>query len=248
MRSLLGMSAALIGLVSGCLATADDRGAAVGDEEDVVAPVDEAVPAAAGFAYYAVTADARKCPSPMCGGWFLKALNRQMTKCYDTAGQSCYVSNLDFALAGLSDDDQGALLAAAGRDPTFGAVYAIVRGTFAAPGVREAGRFAVTEGWLAESDAPSSGVFVRVTDNGLRCLRAPCPSITEETLNTASQVNIAAMDFTRAQLTSEQITDCTGEMALPGGILVAGSRFTVYDAAAPAKGRTVTAAYGRLGK
>jgi hypothetical protein len=241
MRSLFGMSTALVGMVTGCLAAAAPEVAGdAGDDPGLEA-------SAGGIGYYAITADARKCPSPMCGGWMIAALNRTTTRCLDGGGASCYVSALDWGAAGLGDADQAALLAAARTPAPLGGVYAIVRGGFVPAGANERGRFAVREGWVAEGTTPSTGTFVRVTDNGLRCLRAPCPSITEQTLNAGASVDIAAMDFTPAQLTEAQITTCQAEMATADGILVAGARFTVYDGGTPAKGRTVTAAYSRLG-
>lgn len=246
MRSLFGMSSVLVGLVTGCVASAE---LTTGSEDQVAAEagVVPVGPPVAGPAYYAITADARKCPSPMCGGWFLKALNLPTTKCLDGMGTSCYVSALDWTAAGLGDADQATLLAAAGRPTPLGGVYAIVRGGFAPGGATERGRFAITEGWVAEGDTVAAGAFVRVTDNGLRCLRAPCPNITEQVVNSYTAVDIAAMDFQPAKLTDEQVTDCIGEMATPDGILVAGKRFTVYDGGATAMGRTVTNAYSLLG-
>jgi hypothetical protein len=247
MRSLFGMSTALVGMVTGCLAAAGPEPEVTGDTGDQPG-LEAELGSLGGSGYYAITADARKCPSPTCGGWFLAALNRPTTKCLDTAGTSCYVSALDWTKAGLGDVDQATLLAAARTPTPLGGVYAIVRGGFVPAGASEHGRFAIGEGWVAEGTTPSTGTFVRVTDNGIRCLRAPCPNITEQTLNTHAAVDIAAMDFTPARLTTDQILDCQAEMATADGILVAGARFTVYDVATPAKGRTVTSAYSKLGK
>jgi hypothetical protein len=246
MRSMFRMSSVLVGLVTGCVASADLT-AAPGADSAAEAGTVPVGPPAVGLAYYAITADARKCPPPMCGGWFLQALNLPMTKCLDAAATSCYVSALDWSAAGLTDRDQAVLLDAAGKRSPFGGVHAIVGGGFAPGEAHERGRFAITEGWVAESDTLATGAFVRVTDNGIRCVRAPCPSITEQTINTYASVDIVAMDFRHAGLTAEQIADCIDEMATPDGILVAGKRFTVYDGGATAWGRTVTAAYSLLG-
>src|SRR5690242_5771385 len=48
------------------------------------------------YTYYEITADFRKCASPMCGGFFLDRLNRSETKCHDGHYQTaCYTPELD---------------------------------------------------------------------------------------------------------------------------------------------------------
>jgi uncharacterized protein DUF6748 len=111
----------------------------------------------------------------------------------------------------------------------------------------ELGRFIVTEAWLGENDAVSSGTFVRVKDNGLRCFAAPCPSLTETAINASPAANIAALDFAPSGMTDEQINACTLETFASDGLLVAGDRYTFEVNGTTANGRTVTAGYYRLG-
>ncbi|HET7501311.1 MAG TPA: DUF6748 domain-containing protein [Kofleriaceae bacterium] len=202
------------------------------------------------YTYFSVTADARRCPSPMCGGWFIQRLNRQTTRCHDgRVADTCYTPVFDWSEANLPEDLQSALLAAA-WSATDGGVYAIVRGRFEPTNTTplpNTGRFVVTEAWTAEKDTPADGVFVRVFDNGLRCFAPPCPSITEKTLNMGRVAEIAGMDFAPSGLGEDEIAECMQAMTLPGGMLVAGYRYTWYENATSAKGRTVTAAYHRLG-
>jgi hypothetical protein len=202
------------------------------------------------YTYFEITADLRKCPSPLCGGWFLKRLNRDTTICVDgQEAESCYAPVLDWSEANLSEDQQSKLIDAANKDATTSGVYAIVRGVLAPTNATtrpELGRFVISEAWVAEGEGVSEGAFVRVKDNGLRCFAAPCPSLTETTLNTPRSTNIAELDWTPSGLTDREIETLTGMLASPDGILIAGDRYTVRENGQTALGRTVTNAYERL--
>jgi hypothetical protein len=254
MRSLLGIStlaSVLVLAIGGCAAAVDppdtlaDEAATSVAADPGLGSIDDA------YTYYGVTADLRKCPSPMCGGWFISRLNYTTTKCHDgTTAAACYTPSLDWSEAGLSVPTQERLLAAASSEKATAGVYAIVRGRFARTNhttpYPEMGRFVITEGWTAESDALSNGLFVKIRDNGIRCFTTPCPSVTEITLNKAQSLNIAGIDWTPAGLTDLQISECVEAMATPVGVLVAGHHYTVQGDAGTAQGRTATAAYYRL--
>ncbi|MFM7276035.1 MAG: DUF6748 domain-containing protein, partial [Gammaproteobacteria bacterium] len=47
------------------------------------------------YGYFEVRKDLRRCVSPLCGGFWLRRLNAQMTRCADGAMQrECYVAEL----------------------------------------------------------------------------------------------------------------------------------------------------------
>jgi hypothetical protein len=202
------------------------------------------------YTYYGLTADLRRCPSPLCGGWFLARVNQAMTTCHDgTRAATCYAPVLDWSDANLSAAQQARLLDASSNAAGSGEVYAIVRGGFARTNTTpqpRTGRFVISEAWVAETDAAADGTFVRVVDNGLRCFAAPCPSVTERPLNMSRSVDIAAVDFAPAGLTEGQIADCRTQMATPGGVLMAGYRYTVTENGITAPARSATAVYERL--
>lgn len=201
--------------------------------------------------YFAISADLRKCAFPTCGGWFLHRLNQPLTRCHD--GQfaaMCYTPVLDWSEAGVSEALQGKLLDAASQGALSGDVDAIVRGRFAPTNSTtpdpSLGRFVITEAWQADGGAPAQGAFVRVRDNGLACLVAPCPSITETTLNTSRVTDIAEIDWAPSGLSDREVSGQIDAMSAPGGILIAGDRFTVTGPGGTAKARTATAVYARL--
>jgi hypothetical protein len=53
--------------------------------------------------YYTLKRDWRECLSPLCGGYFVQALNQKNTKCYNgkKSREGCYVAALDLSSAGL---------------------------------------------------------------------------------------------------------------------------------------------------
>lgn len=254
MRSLLGFTtlpSLLIGSLAGCSSLADPADELAGNSVDEYAFDGIAGGARDGaYTYFAVTADPRRCPSPLCGGWFLTALNRSKTACHDgRLADRCYTPVLDWSEADLSDEQKATLLDAANQDAVSGAIYAMARGRFAPTNDTprpEMGRFVITEGWLADGTAPAEGMFVKVVDNGLRCFAAPCPNLTETTVNTPRSADIAAIDFTPAGLTADQLEATLQWLSTPEGIMVAGYRYMVHENETAAKGRTATAVYHRL--
>jgi hypothetical protein len=204
-----------------------------------------------GLTYFAITADLRRCASPMCGGWYVTPLNRRGVECPDERfAERCYTPALDWSDAELSADEQATMLEACRRGAIAGTPYAIVRGRFEAGNATpmpELGRFVVDEAWVAANEAPADGVFVRVADNGLRCFTTPCPSLTEHTLNRRRTIDIAGIDWSPAALTDEELDACIERLDTPDGLIVAGHRTTIRGVAGTAPGRTATAAYLRLG-
>jgi len=255
MRSLAGFTTLpfiLIGSLAGCASIADTEGELAAESANTGVPDGKAARAVDGaYTYFGVTADLRKCPSPGCGGWFLRSLNRPMTKCHDGRhAEACYTPVIDWSEVKLTEAQKAEMLDASSKDAASGGVYAMARGrlvpTNSTTPRPELGRFVITEAWVAEGTTVASGLFVKVKDNGLRCFAAPCPNLTEETLNLPRSTNIAAIDWKPAELTDDQIEECIQLMYEPDGIMVAGDRYTVYDNGSAAKARTATAAYYRL--
>lgn len=251
LTSLKALGALSVLCIGACASTGvEDELAGESTTDDAVdGKADAAVDGA--YTYFEVSRDMRRCVSPLCGGYFFERLNRTTTVCVDgSIKASCYAAELDFSESKLSDDLQNALVDAAGRDAVAPGAVAIVRGRFATKkftGFGNLGRFVVTEAWIAENDAPPSGVFVKVHDNNVRCIQAPCPTITEKALNTSRSANIHGLDWSVAGFEEDQISKMQLEMVdHPSGVIIAGDRYTFTENHVNAKGRTVTAAYRRL--
>lgn len=250
-RSLMALAAMSASLIA-CSSAPDDELAGETAADDAASLDGKADGAVDGtYTYFEIWRDMRRCAYPLCSGYYVHRLNRSATICRNGASQwSCYAPELDWSESGLGDDLQAALIEAAGRDSLSDGAIAIVRGRFGAKtysGYGDLGRFVVTEAWVAETDAVSDGVFVKVHDNGVRCITAPCPSLTEKALNTSRSANIHDIDWSEGGFNDDQIAKLVDQMyTTDHGVLLAGWRYTYTDNNLPAKGRTATAAYRRL--
>lgn len=233
--------------------------ACAGQEVDELVGPDEAEPLAGKadvseggvHTYFEISRDMRKCVFPLCGGFFLDRLNASTTKCHDgSTAEACYTPELDWSESGLSQPAIDKLSVAAAQSVLDEGVRAIVRGRFAKKNLTtpspELGRFVVTEVWLAQSDAVSSGVFAKVADNGVRCFAAPCPSTGEKALNTSRTAAIAEIDFAEAGLTEAQLDKVSSDLFEPHGVIIAGDRYNFKVDGRKGKGRTATAVFLRL--
>jgi len=255
MRPLHGfmtLPSTLICALASCSSAAAAPAPSASASIDPAAPDGTATSAtAAASTYFSIRADPRRCAYPMCGGWFLSRVNSATTQCHDgRIATSCYTPVLDWTNSGLDDAQQAALNEASHHAAGSPGVYAIVVGQFARTNTTTPdptlGRFVIREAWVSEGDGVSSGAFVKVQDNGRRCFAAPCPNLTETTLNASQTTDISEVDWTPSGLTEAQIEDCTQDMYGPDGLMIAGDRYTTTVNGTATQGRTVTAAYQRL--
>jgi hypothetical protein len=236
-------------LVSACATSGpvDDLAGETSADDAVGGKADGAVDGS--YTYYEIWTDLRKCAAPLCGGFFVARVNRSYTYCADhTASAACYTPSLDWSETTLTDDLQAKLLDAANIDAASDGVHALVRGRFAHQSYPQGdlGRFVVTEAWVEEGDTASDGVFVRAKTNGIECISAPCPSITEKALDASRSANIAAIDWSYADLQEREIASLNDALATDAGVIFAGNRYTVTENGRHAKGRTATAVFQQL--
>ena len=251
LRSLTAVTALSL-LFTACAATGEPDELAGETSADDAANLDGKADGAAdgAYTYFEVFADLRKCAAPMCGGYFFSRVNRTTTVCADGSSRTaCYVPSLDWTESKLDATTQSKLLDAASIDATSAGVRSIVRGRFAAKtytGHGNMGKFVVTEAWVAETAAVSSGVFVKVKDGGVRCIAAPCASLIEKGLNTSRFANIAEIDWSPAGLTDREIEGFNDSLFSQSGVIIAGDRYTMHENGRSAKARTATAAFHKL--
>jgi len=243
MRSLV-LSLASLSLMTAC-STSEPVDELAGETAEDIAADGKADGAVDGtYTYFKVSSDTRKCAAPFCGGFHIERLNRTTTDCHDGSNSDrCYTPELDWTESGLSQEQKDQLLLASNQG-------GIVRGRFAPRSTGDVepqlGRFIVTEAWVSDSDAVADGVFVKVRDAGVRCIQSPCESMVEKGLNGSRHANIAAIDYSTAGLTTEQLDSVGYELFEAQGVIIAGDRFTVNEEGRKARGRTATAVYRRL--
>jgi hypothetical protein len=109
------------------------------------------------------------------------------------------------------------------------------------------GVFVLAEAWVAEPNGRSDGEFVRIRDSGIVCVTAPCPHLTEAQLYDDTTTAIDDLDFSASGLRPVQIDRVLAATYGADGVIVAGDRYDIWGSGHAGLGRTVTAAYRRLG-
>jgi hypothetical protein len=184
-----------------------------------------------GVTYLSIRPDTRRCVAPLCGGHWVSAVNGGRLMCADgTRKSECYVATLDTEALALPESDELAL-----KDRIHGRGSVIVGGTLGRRSVRGFGRLGhleVTEAWTAGAAAGvPTGTAVLVNLNGVRCIQAPCPSLSEQTLNSDRSTNIADLDFRPSGATEDEVTTAWDALTAEGlpGLIVVGDRYTACN-------------------
>jgi hypothetical protein len=161
--------------------------------------------------------DLRKCAFPMCGGYFVKSVNKPTTRCVDgTQQKECHAAWLNTQALGWTPEQTEAFNA------SFGTGKALVRGYLepAPGGLYTADQLTITEAWQAQGTRSPMGTFYGVKSTGIVCITAPCPSLAATKLNVIAPVVNPDLDL-RLSGASEQAIQA-GYEALGTGILTAG--------------------------
>jgi hypothetical protein len=225
LRSLRCFAAASLFLslagLAGC--TADTSIDSSGDGEDEVGASEDAVTGGvSNFGYYLVTRqDFRKCASPMCGGLFVKRVNAATTQCADGSKQAeCYVSAIQLTGIGLSAREEADFRGKV----TSGKALVKARLYKKSFNGTSFGTLKANEGWLGATGSAPDGTFYRVGDNGIRCIKAPCPSTTAAELNGHEQHNVVKVNLasTAVPASQESLDSAAQALGTKEGILLAG--------------------------
>ena len=220
-RASLFAVVAASSLLSACAASepTDELG------EETAADGEEGKGDAAGaFTFYNLIADNRACsfnsPSGCGTGFFVSRANRSTTQCGRGPAQSqCKVTSIDWSGTALPPS-----VAQSYEDGLQQSEPLLVKGTVV-PAPDDRGlTFAVTEVWRASTAEFVPGVFTIVRDNGIRCVRAPCPSLTERRLNSNLSAQITGLDFDGVDATQEEIDLAREQLYGPDGLVVVGYR------------------------
>jgi hypothetical protein len=168
----------------------------------------------------------------------VRLVNRSGTTCGDgSVRRECYVATVHLSSLGLGDKKtlRLASLITAGR--------ALARGKFEREGIEgfELDGLVVSEVWTASSSprAPT-GVFQKVTDNGIRCVTSPCFSIHAAALNTERSVSVSDVDLSS---TGAPLPEQRAALARirKGGLIAAGRIVREPNAGPAGPGRTLVA-------
>lgn len=220
---LFGLSVFALSGLTGCAA---DTAAQEDAEEEVVAESEDAITGGpTNYGYFIVTRrDYRRCISPLCGGFYVKRVNEPTTTCADGSKQKeCYVASITFKGMGLSAREEQEFRASveSGHALVKARTYktkwnSVTLGTLKA-----------SEGWESATksvDGSFDGTFFRAGDNGIRCIKAPCPSTSATKLNSKESWNVIAVHLDNTQNPADQqsLDRAQNGLATEEGILVAG--------------------------
>jgi hypothetical protein len=163
--------------------------------------------------FYSIRRDLRRCASPMCGGYFIKLVNQNRTRCANGRNMAeCYVASIEW-----------------NGQPDAQTDGALVRGSFFTRGDRR-GKYGVLrahEVWLPASQNQPTGTYYRVRDRGIRCIAAPCETHHEAKLNTSVSRNVAGVDLAGAGAPENVASEALAAMTARDGVLVSGSHARV---------------------
>lgn len=169
-------------------------------------------------AYYQIRRDFRKCMAPLCGGYWIKEVNRNKTTCNSyLSAEECYVARIDWA--GLEVKNN----LATGYD---GTLPVLVKGKIVKDHdsfIWSVNQLVAEEAWLAAVEGKPAGKFLQVQNSGIVCITTPCPTIQSHTLNRPQQSYLNDLDFASRKIPQEMVDRAYGQLAKEGEkLLVAG--------------------------
>jgi hypothetical protein len=133
--------------------------------------------------FQATRPDPRLCPSPLCGGVFVKQVNRRLLRCPDgSRGVECLANVINWSLLGLDPAAEARLNA------EFLEKRVLVRGELAlddsAVGIYPLPSVLfVREAWRGVTGKETHRRFFGVVPSGIVCITFPCPSFLRTPLN-----------------------------------------------------------------
>jgi Domain of unknown function (DUF6748) len=168
---------------------------------------------------YVARLDPRACPSPLCGGYWIARANDARTRCHDgLLRPRCYVADAADADgnpldAGIPD---GALVRARIEPRAYEGFRAL--GVLVASDVR------------APVGKGVKGVYYRVRDVGIRCVRAPCFHLRAARLNRSSRTTVSSLDLTSiARPSPKELARAEAALSTSNGLWLLGTVIETSD-------------------
>lgn len=126
--------------------------------------------------------DFRKCAAPVCGGYFVKLVNKKLTQCANGRLQEeCYVASIVYGNSPVGSAAQSFT----NRTPLL-LIGAIVSKHYNRVG--NLGVFIAKEAYRSATHNTAVGNFYGVTNNGIMCITTPCFSYDEVLLNSNNRI------------------------------------------------------------
>jgi hypothetical protein len=160
-----------------------------------------------GTAIYVFRPDPRLCPSPLCGGYWVALANGARTRCLDDLRHPwCYVARA---------------VAANGTQLHSITEGSLVRGAIDA-GRDDLGEFVASAVYAPAGRADVGGGYYRVTDTGIRCVRAPCFSLRATQVNGSTRTTLSGVDLSAARATPAEVARADAALRTKNGLFARG--------------------------
>ncbi len=171
--------------------------------------------------YFQIERDYRKCVSPLCGGYWVSALNVLGLRCADgNEGIKCYVAEIDWTATGL-DDRQISELEAVIDDGD----EVILKGALDAEEFKGFGVLGVLDArtaWTSVQDHSTVIDHFRVEDLGFVCVAAPCFNMRAHLVNTIKRADFSDLDLSGVAATPDELA-LADEARRDGTLLIPGA-------------------------
>lgn len=126
--------------------------------------------------------DYRKCAAPLCGGYFVKLVNKKLTRCADGSLQEeCYVGSVVYG-DGLINAPAAAFN---NRTPLLLIGSIVTRPNVS---IRNLGVFIAKDAYRSATQNSATGNFYGINNNGIMCITTPCFSYDQVLLNSANRI------------------------------------------------------------
>jgi len=189
--------------------------------------------------YFTVRPDYRRCVSPICGGWFVNAVNLKVIRCPDGSfKKECYVGTDMINIPSLTPEQIAQLRQAMSQS------NALILGNIS--NKVPYGLFVINSAWLSATDQKPEGKFVSVSDNGIRCITHPCPSLDGLILNRSRVKSLASYDLSSVNVTDAQLKLAQDAIVSGEGLPMAGKFVEVTGPAGTAQGIVASQFYLKL--
>jgi hypothetical protein len=167
-------------------------------------------------AFYLLRPDQRRCAFPLCGGYWIEAVNRGLTQCADgDRREACYVAEVDWKTIGVDGSEGATLVQGRQQQKEFtglGALLVLVP----------------EKAFKPATDITAKGRWYGLSHNGVVCITHPCFAIDERVLNGPEEQVISSVNFDGVGAAPNDMEAARGSLAR-GELIAVGENVAVPD-------------------
>jgi hypothetical protein len=172
--------------------------------------------------YYTARLDLRKCASPMCGGIYVKSVNKRLTRCADgRKREECYIGDTNWEALGFDPFFVNEEIPLFAPILLKGEVIPKIHKYF-----DDYGEFVATEAYRPATNNQPEGTFVALIYNGVNCITNPCFSVDKHVLNKPSISQISGFDLNPVGASEEDLATADSLFSDHSPLIVAGNNKT----------------------